>query len=782
MNTQSSTTPRRNLDDLKARTDLRRLAADLLGTPKKRFSRYDMHRSPLRDDGKNASFAVYADGFHDYGGAREHGSAIDFLMRVEKLTFAQAVARLEQIVDGTARIEPVSRPQHTAHDEPPDAIWQDQELKALKRCQDYLWSDRPDARRVRADLHGRGLTDDTIRAFGLGFCPRWHAIGWKDPAGKAAGVWPGIVIPIFYNKALWALRVREFEKPLAAKYLNVTGSKLSGALFNGDAIQPGAPVLIVEGEFDAMLAGQLLAGVTVVTPGPVSNTLTKRQLEHIKQASAVYVLMDSDEPGQRAAQSIAAQFNGCQKDYLRTLTLPAGKDITEYVCEHGGDLAAWFATATRPVPFPNGVPDKWRSVLLNRKYFPDSFAVGLELLNEACRTGLLNPLGFTTGDYLNANKQLGFNLSEGTARQLLKQFVGVFLRDVDGKESEGNLPSTSQKNPGGRPTKAYQVLNCKTMRTNMLNWISPRLYEQYHPATPGRKNVLAEVTPAMLRDSGVSNPNAVANELHQTLQPAFDIQENVQRWTSQRATAHFERIARSLDDLHSTPLPTGWPLNNAKAYREAFAHVVAGGGQRSRRELCDLLGVKNTALSGVLERAGIEQSEPQYAEVQITSVDNFERQVERIGRYTVKGMPCEVRAELPDGRVLRREYGPHSAHLAADTFAAGGRIYIKFRIANKQIVVRDTPPEPSERRESSGSSSSTPRTTRHYGPTYSQTWLVAQYWLALKLLGWVQRGDDRLINPTTGEVAHRDMTPLALLTCILGRELTNGPVYLQSTG
>src|SRR5690606_7342932 len=97
--------------------------------------------------------------------------------------------------------------QQTAQAEPPDTIWQNVALKALKWCQNYLWSGRPDAQRTLDSLHQRGLTDETIRAAGLGFCPRWMATGWKDADGKAAGVWPGIVIPIFYSGALWALRV-----------------------------------------------------------------------------------------------------------------------------------------------------------------------------------------------------------------------------------------------------------------------------------------------------------------------------------------------------------------------------------------------------------------------------------------------------------------------------------------------------------------------------------------------------------------------------------------------
>src|SRR5690606_31224777 len=105
--------------------------------------------------------------------------------------------------------------QQTAQAEPPDTIWQNKALTALERCERNLWSDTPLARRARAYLHERGLSDETIRACRLGLSTNWFTTGWKDANGKPAKVSPGIVIPIFYNGALWALRVRELHKPLS---------------------------------------------------------------------------------------------------------------------------------------------------------------------------------------------------------------------------------------------------------------------------------------------------------------------------------------------------------------------------------------------------------------------------------------------------------------------------------------------------------------------------------------------------------------------------------------
>jgi hypothetical protein len=773
--------PSRDIDDLKSRADLRKIASAYLGQPKRRSSKYDVYDSPLRNDGQHASFTVYSNRFIDYGGTQEQGSAIDFLMHVENLTVAQAIQRLEQITDGAPRIDPINKPHYSAQAEPPDMVWQGRALSALTICEAYLWSGRPDALRALDYLHGRGLTDDTIRAVRLGFSPRWQAIGWKDADGKAAGVWPGIVIPIFYSSTLWTLRVRELHTSLSAKYLNVTGSKLSGALYNGDGIRPGAPLLIVEGEFDAILAAQQLPGLAVITPGPVSNTLTKRQLEHIRQASAVYILMDNDSAGQNAAQIVTTAIG----DKARILpALPVGKDVTEFVCEHSGDLAAWFVAATRRIPFPNGVPDSWRSALLNRAHFPDSYALYMELLNEGIRAGYINPNRFTTTDWLTANRELGFNISKSTACKALLAFIKIgFFSFVD------SLKKTqyTNENNSGAPVKIYQLTDTTTWLRLILNWITPRLYEEMHVDS------LATPTPAMVHDSGVSDADAqaIADELSSQIksQDAKQIR---------RAQRELTRITESLKDSRSTPLPTDWPLNNAKVYRRAFTHAVAGGGQRSRPELCKLVGVRNTALSTVLRDAGIEQI-AQYEEAEIkVKPERLEYELNRIGRCELDspGMPVALVATLPDGKEIDRKIvrekdggiSTESVRFYTNVQHQGAQVIARFQIASHQKIVRSVPPavsEPSEPPSPTPEPMSRPAKVdvsgpasrrRHYGPTYNPDWLSSQWWMTLRdKKGWIPHDPDQLIEPDTGQIARLDMQPIELLECILGRSIERKP-------
>src|SRR5690606_23950249 len=196
---------------------------------------------------------------------------------------------------------------------------------------------------------------------------------------------------------------------------------------------------------------------------------------------------------------------------------------------------------------------------------------------------------------------------------------------------------------------------------------------------------------------------------------------------------------------------------------------------------------------GVLKDAGIEQVD-QYEQAEISvEPKQLGQKLARIGRYELDspGMPVSLVAKLPDGKVKERaitrdrsgEVDSDTLCFYADVRAQGAIVEGKFRVASKQQIVRDTPPEQPDRSEDDSppappapqpsqddEQEPTPAPKkRHYGPTYDPEWLAAQYWLALKLLGWVQRGEDKLICPNTGQVARKDMTPLELIECILGR-------------
>ena len=418
---------------LKAQIDLRDVVASLWGDPERTAPRYHTYRARWRDDGQNASFTVYPDRFKDYGGRGRSGDVYEFLQHELDLSFTEALDWLAQHTGSGHTIPTRQRkatPARRPSTEPPAPQWQHAAQDALEQAQAYLWSDAPDAARVREYLRTvRGFTDETIKAAGYGYNPRWQPLDYQHPQRNyRVKLSPGIVEPWWCDGVLWALRVRRRVGNLAQwlnqpddtlgrgdapKYLNLAGSKQTGAMYNADTITPDGDVLVVEGGFDAQLAAQHLDDVAVVTFGSATNTPPARRIQQLKQARRVFLLLDADDAGQAAQSQLAAVLDG----NAYSVTLPQGNDVTDFIVNHNGDLGAVLqeaaasgrvtpptdTSADRGAWWANGVPDGVRSALLN--YFRPTTAPVIELVNTAVRRGLLSAQAFTINQLLQRKRR-----------------------------------------------------------------------------------------------------------------------------------------------------------------------------------------------------------------------------------------------------------------------------------------------------------------------------------------------------------------------------------------
>lgn len=235
--------------------------------------------------------------------------------------------------------------------DPPSKAWQMRGMELITECASMLWSTAgEDALNY---LRGRGLRDDTIRFYQLGFnlSDRWDKReAWglpKDPDGR--GVWlpKGVVIPCLITsdwstreKCLWYIKIRRpTDDP---KYLFVTGGR--PALFGADNLYlagNGAGYgLLCEGEFDCMLAAQELPEVGAATLGSavkhLSTTAWGRYLLPLRWVLAAY---DTDQAGMAGAAALAKAVN------TRPVNVPVlrsgDKDLTDYH-QAGGDLWQWL--------------------------------------------------------------------------------------------------------------------------------------------------------------------------------------------------------------------------------------------------------------------------------------------------------------------------------------------------------------------------------------------------------------------------------------------------------
>ncbi len=343
---------RNKLDHLKQTIDLRELFSERYPGRFRRMGRWLIGPSPYRED-NHPSFAVNEDVYIDFA-TGEYGDEIDFVRREQGASFSEAVATLEALA-GTDTLAPSSASVPTSSfSEPPPAIWQEIMHDECLRAAAILFSRRADARQARRWLEQRGLTEATIRQAQLGFNPDWHRTRLRDQStGKHVSIPPGITIPCSAEGALWAVHVRTVPEIRAfttaegeplPKYLYVRGSK-AGTLYRGDCLQAGSDVLLVEGEFDVLLAQQLLGDlVQVMTLGSAANRLPTRWLTKLKQAHNVYSCLDHDEAGERAT-AMLIEYLG---DQHQALALPQGKDVTEFVTNFGGNLSTWWNIVTVP--------------------------------------------------------------------------------------------------------------------------------------------------------------------------------------------------------------------------------------------------------------------------------------------------------------------------------------------------------------------------------------------------------------------------------------------------
>lgn len=142
-------------------------------------------------------------------------------------------------------------------------------------------------------LNSRGITIETARRFGLGYCEKW-----KHPNTKTDRTTARIIIP----RSAGAYLARSVDGAEPQK--QVAGKQKT--LFNGEKLDTasGLPFVIVEGEFDAMSIIQ--AGYdNVIGIGPIGNKDIIAQAIKEKAPRNGYILaLDNDEPGRKAQQEL----------------------------------------------------------------------------------------------------------------------------------------------------------------------------------------------------------------------------------------------------------------------------------------------------------------------------------------------------------------------------------------------------------------------------------------------------------------------------------------------
>jgi len=290
-------------------------------------------------------------------GCGRGGSVFNFVMAKENATFPEAVRILADRAGIELREDPEARQRARGRRRTRDVLaW------AMERFRAGLAHPRA-GEAAREYLAGRGLSQETIEAFGLGYAPE----GWDNliRAGKRDGIplealeKAGLVIPRnegtgFYDRfrgrvifpILDALsrpigfggRTLGDEEP---KYLNSPETPLfhkKEALYGlpqaRQAIEQNRRAVVVEGYFDVIMPYQTGVRNGVATLG---TALTDEHIRALRRyADEVVVVFDSDLAGQRAADRAMELFLAHDVRIVMAV-VPDGKDPCDYCAAHGAD-------------------------------------------------------------------------------------------------------------------------------------------------------------------------------------------------------------------------------------------------------------------------------------------------------------------------------------------------------------------------------------------------------------------------------------------------------------
>jgi len=237
------------------------------------------------------------------------------------------------------------------------ARWREAGEQLVAEAVAALWS--PDGDPVRRQLReSRGLDDESLRAFKVGYvtAERFDELpAWGLPpetnaeTGRPRKVWlpRGVLIPCYIDGELRYIKVRRPDAELRGaddrKVVFVKGGH--PALFNADALAGADVVLLVEGEFDAMLAhqagrGHLAAGTLGSAQGRLD---VDRWARYLLQARLVLVAYDADAAGSKGSEALARLSARVRRVRVPVLRL-GDKDIVDYY-RAGGDVRGWLEGA-----------------------------------------------------------------------------------------------------------------------------------------------------------------------------------------------------------------------------------------------------------------------------------------------------------------------------------------------------------------------------------------------------------------------------------------------------
>jgi len=323
---------------------------------------------------KTPSFNVSQDKQFFYCfGCSEGGDMFTFVMKIEGLTFVEALKKLAQ----KAGIQWTETEYHQLNAKERERL----DLKKIMSAASEFYKKllfSSNGEKVRLYLGGRKINKATVECFGLGFAPPDEQSltselvrqGFSKELIVTAGLGSlrasGLVSDYFRNRVMFPIRNaagditafggRALEDGQQPKYLNSPETPLFSKRRTLYGIYEALPqirkegrILILEGYMDVIAAHQ--HGVTFAV-APLGTALSTDHAAFIKRYSKDTILMfDADDAGIRASVRASDTFMDAGM-YVKVADLGENLDPDEYLNEYGREaFDAKLAQAADPLEF-----------------------------------------------------------------------------------------------------------------------------------------------------------------------------------------------------------------------------------------------------------------------------------------------------------------------------------------------------------------------------------------------------------------------------------------------
>ncbi len=303
------------------------------------------------------------------------GDIFSFIMKMERVEFPEAMAMLAERAGITLT------PQYGEFAAAPKTPGGPDDKKTLYEA--AAWAERefhqcllksPEAEAARKYLRERGITDDSVRKFHLGFNPdRWDwLVGRSLKSNFSAAVLERIGVlshkdagghyDRFKGRVLFSIRdsqgrpvaiggrvLPEFGANNPAKYINTAETPLfskSNTLYaldvardaitktQADAAAKNRTAVVMEGYTDCIVAHQCGFDNAVAVLGTALGERHIRTLQRF--ADTIILVLDGDNAGQKRTGEVLSLFVAAQVD-LRVVTLPNDLDPCDFLLQHGAE-------------------------------------------------------------------------------------------------------------------------------------------------------------------------------------------------------------------------------------------------------------------------------------------------------------------------------------------------------------------------------------------------------------------------------------------------------------